>query len=117
MRKLFIPLILLGLSLNLFAQDEPKDIRKDAIPVAMFQVTYAAQLPALDTRELYGFTNTIGGSFVFKTESNWLLTANGNFIFGPKVKGDPDGILPDRVYIFGEGITTTDGEITGSSSR
>ncbi len=114
MRKFFIPLVLLGLSLNLFAQDA-KDIKRDAIPVAMFQVTYAAQLPALDTRVNYGFTNTIGGSFVFKTESNWLLTANGNYIFGPKVKGDPEGRMPDRVYIFGEGITTNDGEITGGS--
>lgn len=115
MRRLFIPLILLGLSLNLFAQDEPKDIRKNAIPVAMFQVTYAAQLPALDTRVNYGFTNTIGGSFIYKTESNWLFTANGNYIFGPKVKGDPEGRMPDRVYIFGEGITTDVGEITGGS--
>ena len=115
MRKLFIPLILLGLSLNLFAQDEAKDIKRDAIPVAMFQVTYAAQLPAFDTRVNYGFTNTIGGSFIYKTESNWLFTANGNYIFGPKVKGDPNGNMPDRVYIFGEGITTNDGEITGGS--
>ena len=83
---------------------------KEPIPVAMFQATYALQLPAMDTRTMYGLTNTLGGSFVYKTASNWLFTANGNFIFGNKVKGD-------RITIFGEGITTVDGEIIGGSGR
>lgn len=43
-----------------------------------------------------------------KTEGNWLLGANGHFIFGPKVKGD-------RIDILGEGITTVDGEVIGGS--
>lgn len=107
MRKIFISLLLLsGLSLNLVAQ--PKDIMKESIPVAMFQVTYAFHFPALDQKVTYGVSNTIGGSFVYKTESNWLFTANGNYIFGKKVKGD-------RIDVFGEGITTVNGEITGGS--
>ena len=108
MRKVSLPLLLLlVVSLQVAAQ-QPKDIMKDPIPVAMFQATYAFQLPAFDTRVQYGFNHTIGGSFVYKTASNWLLTANGNFIFGNKLKGD-------RIEIFGEGITTTNGEITGGS--
>lgn len=107
MRRILIPILLLGFVFRLTAQSA-KDIMKDPIPVAMFQVTYALQLPALDTKTLYGLTNTLGGSFVFKTESNWLLTANGNFVFGNKVKGE-------RTTIFGEGITTVDGEIIGGS--
>lgn len=104
MRKIFISLLLLlGISLHLFAQ---KDIMKEPIPVAMFQATYAFQLPAFDTKTSFGVNSTIGASFVYKTESNWLFTANGNYIFGNKVKGD-------RTEIYGEGITTTDGEITG----
>lgn len=108
MRKVIIPLfLLLGLSLQLSAQ-LPKDIMKEPIPVAMFQVTYAFHIPGLDLKKEYGVSNTIGGSFVYKTESNWLLTANGNFIFGNQLKGD-------RIDIFGEGITTTDGEMTGAA--
>ena len=107
MRKILIPLFLLGSLCHAFAQ-EPKDIMKEPIPVAMFQVTYAFELPAFDTRDLYGITHSIGGSFVYKTESNWLFTANGNFITGNRVKGD-------RTMIFGEGITTVDGEIIGGS--
>lgn len=104
MRKTFIPLLLLlGLSLHLSAQ---KDITKASVPVAMFQATYAFQLPAFDTKTSFGVNSTIGASFIYKTESNWLFTANGNYIFGNKIKGD-------RTEIYGEGITTTDGEITG----
>ena len=81
---------------------------KDPIPVAMFQVTYAFELPAFDTRATYGISHNLGGSFVYKTASNWMFTANGNFLFGNKVKGD-------RISIFGEGITTVHGEIIGGS--
>ena len=104
MRRIFISLLLLA-GLALQAQ-MPKDIMKDPIPVAMFQVTYAFHMPGLDNRVLYGISHNIGGSFVYKTESNWLLTANANYIFGNKIKGD-------RIDIFGEGITTVDGEIIG----
>lgn len=108
MRKTFLPLLILfGMSLQMSAQ-MPKNIMKESIPVAMFQVTYAFHLPALDTKTSFGVSNNIGGSFVYKTESNWLLTANGNYIFGRKVKGD-------RIDIFGEGITTGEGEITGGA--
>ena len=104
MRKIFISLLLFfGLSLQLSAQ---KDIMKEPIPLAMFQATYAFQLPAFDTKTSFGVNSTIGASFIYKTESNWLFIANGNYIFGSKVKGD-------RTEIYGEGITTEEGEITG----
>lgn len=106
MRKFFIPLFLLSaLSLHLSAQ-APKDIMKEPISVAMFQATYAFQLPAFDTYKNFGVNHTVGGSVIYKTASNWLFMVNGNYIFGNKVKGD-------RTEIYGEGITTTDGEITG----
>jgi len=107
MRKVLIPLLLFAAVFRLSAQPA-KDIMKDPIPVAMFQVTYAFELPGFDTRDLFGFNHSIGGSFVYKTESNWLFTANGNFITGSRIKGD-------RISVFGEGITTVDGEIIGGS--
>ena len=110
MRKFFLPLFFFfGLTVNVLAQ-MPKDIMKDPIPVAMFQVTYAFHIPGLDTKEMYGVSNNVGGGFTYKTESNWLFSANGNFIFGSKLKGD-------RVEIFGEGITTDMGEIIGGSGN
>ena len=106
MRNILISLFLLA-GVALQAQ-LPKDIMKEPIPVAMFQVTYAFHIPGLDTKDLYGVSNNVGGSFVYKTESNWILTANGNFIYGRKLN-------IDRMEIFGEGITTESGEIIGGS--
>ena len=110
MRRIILPILLcLGLTVSALAQ-QPKDVMKDPIPVAMFQATYAFHIPGLDTKKLYGISHNIGGSFVYKTESNWLFTANGNYIYGTKLN-------IDRVQIFGEGITTDVGEIIGSAGR
>ena len=98
-------LFLLIATLSGFAQT-PRHIDKEPISTAMFQVTYAAQFPGMDTKTDFGFTNTIGGSVIYKTKGNWLFTANGNFVFGNKVKGD-------RIDILGEGITTYEGEVIG----
>lgn len=108
MRKSILPVLLALFSMNVLAQSEPKDIQKETIPVSMFQVTYAFQLPAMDTRTDFGFSHTIGGSFVYKTDQNWIWMANGNFIFGNQVKGS-------RIDLLGEGVTTVDGEIVGGS--
>ena len=108
MRKIFLPLFLLfGFSLQMAAQPV-KDIMKDPIPVAMFQVTYAFHIPGLDTKSQYGVSHNVGGSFVYKTKTNWLFTGNANFILGKSIKGD-------RTEIFGEGITTSSGEIIGGA--
>ena len=107
MRKTTLLLFLFILSLQpVFSQAKLRNIAKDVVPTTMFQVTYAAQFTGLDTKSTFGFTNTIGGSVIYKTQGNWLLTANGNFIFGNQLKGS-------RIDIFGEGITTTTGEIIG----
>lgn len=105
MRKTVFTLVLALAAVLTFAQT-PRNIAKEAIPVSMFQVTYAAQFPALDTKSDYGFTNTIGGSFIHKTQGNWLFTGNGNFIFGNKIKGS-------RIDLLGESITTLYGEVIG----
>lgn len=109
MGKQIIPLlVLLAVFLPATAQ-QPKSIMKESIPVTMFQATYAFHVPALDTKAIYGVSNNVGGSFVFKTASNWLLTSNANFIFGKNIE--------DRITFFGEGITTEHGEITGGGGN
>lgn len=108
MRKVILPLLLLfGMTFPLAAQ-QAKDIMKEPIPVAMFRVGYAFHLPAFDNKELYGISHNVGGGFVYKTASNWLLSVDANYIFGSKLN-------QDRVQIFGEGITTDAGEIVGGA--
>lgn len=104
-KSIFTILLTLIVALPIFAQT-PRNIKKESIPTAMFQVTYAALFPGFDTKTDYGFTNNVGGSFIYKTKSNWLFTANGNFVFGNQLKGD-------RIDILGEGITTYEGEVIG----
>lgn len=106
MKKTILILSLMALVQMSFGQ-KPRNIEKEAIPVVMFQVTYAAQLPGFDTKTDFGFTNTIGGSVIYKTQSNWLFTANGNLISGDKVK-------LSRNTLFGDGITTVNEEIIGT---
>lgn len=106
MRKtLFFLFVLLATTITTVGQT-PRNIDKEPIATAMFQVTYAAQFPGMDTKTNYGFTNTIGGSVIYKSEGNWLFTANGNFIFGNQLKGS-------RIDILGESITTIYGEVIG----
>ena len=89
-----------------FPQGKTRNIKKEVVPTMMFGATYAALFPGLDTRSDYGFSNTIGGSAIYKTKSNWLFTANGNLIFGNQLKHS-------RIDILGEGITTVTGEVIG----
>ena len=106
MKKTYLTILFaFTVALSVFGQT-PRNIAKEAIPVTMFQVTYGALFPGLDTKSSFGFTNNIGGSVIYKTQNNWLFTANGNFIFGNQIKGD-------RIDILGEGITTYEGEVIG----
>ena len=106
MRKTTFFLLFALVSMASVMAQTPRNLKKEAIPATMFQVTYAAQFPGLDTKTDFGFTNTIGGSVIYKSESNWLFTANGNFIFGDKIKGS-------RIDLLGESITTVYGEVIG----
>ena len=107
MRRIFIITIsLLLLSGPVFSQNKTRNIKKEPVSTMMFGATYAALLPGFDTRADFGFSNTIGGSVIYKTDQNWLFTANGYLIFGDQLK-------KSRTDIFGESITTANGEIIG----
>ena len=106
MKKNIFAILLVFITVSLSFGQNARNIKKEPIPVAMFQATYGALFPTMDTKTDYGFTNTIGGSVIFKSETNWLFTANGNFIFGNQIKGS-------RIDILGESITTVNGEIIG----
>ena len=64
-----------------FIVDAQKDIKKECVPTTMFSATYSYQFPGADTKDLYKNNSTIGASVIYKTNRNWLWTANANFIF------------------------------------
>jgi len=54
--------------------------------------SYAFQFPGGDVADQYGNNSTIGGSLMYKTRKNILLSLDANFIFGGNVK-NADSIL------------------------
>ena len=88
-----------------FITKAQKDIKKECISIAMFGATYSYQFPGADTKTLYGNNSTIGASFQYKTDNNWLWEANGNFIFGDKINASREDILGIILDNNGELIT------------
>lgn len=101
MRNFFLTLILV----IPFVAAAQRDITKECVPTAMFSATYSYQFPGADTKILYGDNSTIGASFLYKTDKNWLWTANANFIFGDQLNASREDILGIILDNNGELIT------------
>lgn len=108
-KTVFLFLFILAAAVSSVAQT-PRNLSKEPIATTMFQVTYAFQFPGLDTKTDFGVNSTIGGSVIYKTEGNWLFTANGNFIFGSETQ-----VKGTRIDILGESVTTVTGEVIGGN--
>lgn len=67
-------------------------IKDSAIAIPMIYATYSYQFPGGDLADRFGSNSSIGGGFLVKTKSNWLIGAEGNFQFGSSVK-NPDSLL------------------------
>jgi hypothetical protein len=74
-------------------------VKDSAISTAMFYVDYSYQFPQGDIAERFGPNSSIGGGFAIKTRSNWLISFEGNYLFGSGVKNQ-DSLL---VLIRGAG--------------
>ena len=88
-----------------FIVEAQKDIRKECISTTMFSATYSYQFPGADTKILYKNNSTIGASVIYKTDKNWLWTANANFIFGEQIRASREEILGIILDNSGELIT------------
>jgi hypothetical protein len=70
--------------------------------------SYAFQFPGGSVADQYGNNSTIGGSLMYKTRKNILLSFNVNFIFGGDVKNSDSilwMVLTDNGYIIdGNGV-------------
>ncbi len=67
-------------------------IRDSSIAIPMVYATYSYQFPGGDLAVRYGSNSSIGGGFLVKTKSNWMIGAEGNFQFGSTVKNQ-DSLL------------------------
>lgn len=89
-------------------------ISDSGIFAPLLSATYSFHVPQGDLAELFGGCSSIGGSLLFKTSGNWLIGAEGNFMFGQSVKNgdqilaslttsegyliDANGLIADIVY-------------------
>ena len=85
---LLITVILLTAS-SLFAQ---LNIHDSIIFTPLISATFGYQFPGGDLARQFGSNSSIGGSIMFKTKTNWLFGAEGNFMFGQTVKNS-DSLL------------------------
>lgn len=74
----------------------------------LLRISYSVQVPmGGDLGDRFGVAHHIGGSFGFKTRSNWLFTLGGFYVFGDDVKGQDkllDELLtPDNIIIAENG--------------
>lgn len=80
------------------------NVKDSTISTFIMQIVYAYQFPGGDMAKDYGHNSTIGAAFGYKTDKNWLWTAEVNFIFGNDAKHSTDIIADmstDEGYIIG----------------
>lgn len=92
-------LFLVLFSNNLKAQKNIKD-RSENLPLISFN--YGFYAPGGDLVKRFGNNSSIGAAFHYKTRSNFLIGAEGNFLFGRQVKENLilDGIASDSGEVF-----------------
>ncbi len=83
MKRLFFIAVWLFVTLAGRGQQIVSDSAQSAF-IPFFSFSY--QFPGGDIARRYGQNATIGGGFHYKTNKNWLWTADLNFIFGNDIK-------------------------------
>jgi hypothetical protein len=82
---------------------ETKDERQ---AFSLIYPSYSIGLPAMDLKDRFGLTQSVGAGYTFLFKNKWLLNVDGNFIFGKNVK------IADTLFKY---IATSDGHIIDQS--
>jgi hypothetical protein len=107
MKKTFTLLLLL-FACSLAGQVNVKD---SAVTAPIIYATYSYQFPGGDLTELFGSNSSIGGGFFVKTKRNWIIGAEGNYLFGGTVKNQetmlvlistPEGLIIDANGMYAD---------------
>jgi len=101
LKKIPVTLTILFLALTVNSQ---VNIRDSVIFTPLLYITYSYQFLGGDLAQRFGSNSSIGGGFMIKTKTNWLVGVEGNFMFGQTVKNSdsllwnistPDGYIID----------------------
>ena len=100
MKRFLFPVVLFFFFCNQFSFAQ-LSLKDSAISMSLLSFSYAYQMPGGDLAKRFFSNSAIGGSYFYKTKSNWLFGADGYFMFRDTIKeGD----------IF-KSIETSDGNI------
>lgn len=106
MKQYILLAILWSVSVNLTAQQLPErriyDESNNKGKAILLHVNLGAHLPVADMAKRYGADMSVGGGLEQLTANNFIVGAEGYYLFGTKVKEDP---LAD--------IRTPDGDLIG----
>jgi hypothetical protein len=61
-------------------------VRDSSISMVLIVPSYGYQVPAGDMADRFGNNSNLGISFIFKNKKKWYISAEGNFIFGERIK-------------------------------
>lgn len=103
MKKLFVFCFLICV---VFKSQSQVSIRDSSINMHIAGIGYAFQLPAGDLADRFGWNSMIEVSYYYKRKSNFLLGANGGFLFGNQVK---ENKMLSALQGEGGGIVDKDG--------
>src|SRR5512133_1284399 len=69
------------------------NIKDSAITTPVIYATYSYQFPGGGLSDLFGSNSSIGGGIFVKTSGNWIVGAEGNYLFGGTVKNQDSMLL------------------------
>lgn len=101
LKKLILNITVIMLSVSVFAQQKTDFSNK----IFNFQFTYGYVNPAGNYAKIYGPHSSVGFGGMYKTRTNYMISFEGNFLFGSTIK---------ETGIFNN-IVTSGGFIAGSS--
>ncbi len=78
------------------------NIKDSSVVAPIIYATYSYQFPQGELADLFGSNSSIGGGFMVKTKHNWIVGAEGNYLFGGTVKHQDSMLIR---------ISTPDGQI------
>jgi len=97
----FFALLLLLLCVSA-GESSAQNPSKDSLQLPMIYPSYSINLPFGDMKDRFGYSHTIGAGCSYLFMNRWMLSLEGNFLFGNQIK--------DRASVLA-GILTSDGHV------
>lgn len=61
-------------------------VKDSTISMHLIEAQYAFQIPSGEIADRFGSNSMVGGGYLYKTKTNWVIGAEGGFMFGETVK-------------------------------